>query len=689
MMEKSISVFISYAHEDEDLRKELDKHLSQLKWQNLIDVWHDRDIGAGTEWEQVISAHLNTAQIILLLISPDFMFSRYCYSVEMKRAMERHQAKNACIIPIILRPVDLEGAPFSQLQALPTDATPIVSHKWHSQDEAFVDVVKGLRKVIKEFVSEKAQQELSSSIEESSYIGKQIGEYSLFMELGSGTYGRVYWGQCNASPSRSVAVKVMHPVHLGSPEKQNHFLQEIQFLCKLKHPDILPIIDTGFHEELPYIVTEFADHGSLREHLHRHSPLPIGEALFILTQIGQALSYAHGHDIIHRDLKPENILFDAKDRVLLADFNTAIIETVGRKRIEIAGTAQYMAPEQFTGHASKASDQYALGCIAYELFTGQTPFPVGSFPLMMFQHRHKTPPPLAQYAPQIPPYIERAVLRALAKELAERHPSVWAFIEALHNNKEPLQEQLASSDGSWRLRRLPIYFLLDCSQSMEGDPITAVNEGMAMIHRELMIDPQAMETVYISIITFSTKAEQYQLAPIDQFQPPVLVSGGAGRATGEALRLLAESIEQDLVSNTVTQHGDFRPLVFLLTDGIPTDSYHDAVQRLKALRGSRKPTIVALGAGSFVDPTMLHEITENVFSMKNIAPGSMRGFFQWISGSIEGATPLVEEKHPGTNFLAPNEKISGESLIAPDTQDSLKRWLLKSSRTDTHPDLST
>src|SRR6266516_5708362 len=113
---------------------------------------------------------------------------------------------------------------------------------------------------------------------------------------------------------------------------------------------------------------------------------------------------------------------------------------------------------------------------------------------------------------------------------------------------------------------------------------------MAMIHRELMIDPQAMETVYISIITFSTKAEQYQLAPIDQFQPPVLVSGGAGRATGEALRLLAESIEQDLVSNTVTQHGDFRPLVFLLTDGITTNSYHYDVQKLKTLRVCRKPT---------------------------------------------------------------------------------------------------
>src|SRR5712691_11114529 len=99
MMEKTITVFISYAHEDEYLRKALEKHLSLLKRQGFIDVWHDRDISAGADWEQTVSIHLNTAQIILLLISPNFMASEYCYSVEMKRAIERHQAKEARVIP--------------------------------------------------------------------------------------------------------------------------------------------------------------------------------------------------------------------------------------------------------------------------------------------------------------------------------------------------------------------------------------------------------------------------------------------------------------------------------------------------------------------------------------------------------------------------------------------------------------
>ncbi len=184
-----------------------------------------------------------------------------------------------------------------------------------------------------------------------------------------------------------------------------------------------------------------------------------------------------------------------------------------------------------------------------------------------------------------------------------------------------------------QLRRLPVYLLLDCSGSMTGEPITAMNEGVAMIYRELMKDPQAVEVVYISIITFGSRADQYQLTPLDQFRPPALSASGS-TAMGDALRILVQSIEQDLVLNTPTQLGDYRPIVFLLTDGSPTDNYRDAVQRLHNLRGSRKPTIVALGFGSGVDTSMLHEVTENVFLMQNFNGNTIKQFFQWLSGSI-------------------------------------------------------
>ncbi len=187
--------------------------------------------------------------------------------------------------------------------------------------------------------------------------------------------------------------------------------------------------------------------------------------------------------------------------------------------------------------------------------------------------------------------------------------------------------------GEGYTRRLPVYLLLDCSGSMAGDPIIAVNEGLGMIYRMLMYDPQALETVHMSVIRFSNHADQYVLTPIDQFQPPTLSASGT-TAMGAALRLLVQSVEQDLILNTPTQHGDFRPLVFLLTDGEPTDNYRDAIQQLKALRGSRKPTIVALGCGSGVNKAMLHEVTENVFLMHTVSPENIRAFFKWMSGSI-------------------------------------------------------
>src|SRR5437588_11802535 len=102
----SVSIFFCYAHEDEDLLNKLKRHLWPLQRQGLITIWHDRDISAGTEWEQEISEQLNTAQIVLLLISPDFIASDYCYGIEMKRALERHNRKEAHVIPVILRSID-------------------------------------------------------------------------------------------------------------------------------------------------------------------------------------------------------------------------------------------------------------------------------------------------------------------------------------------------------------------------------------------------------------------------------------------------------------------------------------------------------------------------------------------------------------------------------------------------------
>lgn len=147
-MEESIDVFLSYAHRDKALLDRLLEQLALLKRQKLIGIWHDSEISAGTDWQQAIALHLNTAHLILLLISPTFMASEYCYSQEMTRSVERHDAGEARVIPIILRPVDWHDAPFGKLQALPPDGKPVTS--WSNRDAAFLAIEQAIRTSIQE-----------------------------------------------------------------------------------------------------------------------------------------------------------------------------------------------------------------------------------------------------------------------------------------------------------------------------------------------------------------------------------------------------------------------------------------------------------------------------------------------------------------------------------------------------------
>jgi hypothetical protein len=148
MSNSPIEIFYCYSSEDEEIQLELVKHLASLRRQGTIKDWYFRKISAGTEWEKKIDDHLNKAKIILLLVSNSFIASDYCWDIEMKRAIERHESGTARVIPIILRPADWTGTPFHKLQALPKDAKPVTS--WANRDDAFVDIAKGIRLVCEE-----------------------------------------------------------------------------------------------------------------------------------------------------------------------------------------------------------------------------------------------------------------------------------------------------------------------------------------------------------------------------------------------------------------------------------------------------------------------------------------------------------------------------------------------------------
>ncbi len=143
---EAIKIFCCYARRDHELQDQLVKHLEPLRRSGQVTTWHDRELLPGTTWKQEIDKHLETSDIVLLLISPNFMSSDYCYSIEMQKALERQARGETRVIPVILRPVSWQETPIGELQALPTEGKPIV--RWSDRDEAFRDVVKGIITVV-------------------------------------------------------------------------------------------------------------------------------------------------------------------------------------------------------------------------------------------------------------------------------------------------------------------------------------------------------------------------------------------------------------------------------------------------------------------------------------------------------------------------------------------------------------
>jgi hypothetical protein len=140
------SLFVAYSHKDEQLKDALLSHLGPLRRLGMVKDWHDRKIEPGAVWDEEIDRHLNSADIILLLISADFIASDYCYGIEMERALERHESRQACVIPVILRTCEWHLLAFRKLQALPKDGKPVT--KWQDADDALTDIARGIRSMV-------------------------------------------------------------------------------------------------------------------------------------------------------------------------------------------------------------------------------------------------------------------------------------------------------------------------------------------------------------------------------------------------------------------------------------------------------------------------------------------------------------------------------------------------------------
>lgn len=300
-------------------------------------------------------------------------------------------------------------------------------------------------------------------------VDKELGEYHLLAHISKNTTNRVYLAHPRVLTQRKVTVKVYQSYRLSNWREVSAFLQKVAQLKRLNHASLLPVLDAGVEQDMPYVVSAYAPNGSLRERLKRAKDqrLPIAEALRLLLQIGQALYYAHERGIVHGNLKPENILFNAENEVRIADFDVMHAGTqTGEDYWQVVRQARYMAPEQFVGIVTDKSDQYALGCLAYELLTGHPPFTALALSTLRARQESGQPVPPKQLVRDLPVQSEQAILKALAKDPDERHADISLFVCMLSNVAESLKvttpllrvraERLAEAPINEREDTLPV-----------------------------------------------------------------------------------------------------------------------------------------------------------------------------------------------------------------------------------------
>ncbi len=250
------------------------------------------------------------------------------------------------------------------------------------------------------------------------------GRYQVVRKLGAGGMANVYLAE-DQELGRRVAIKILNDRHANDDQFVERFRREAKNAAALSHPNIVSIYDRGEAEGTYYIAMEFLDGRSLKELIVSRGPAPISVSVEYARQILQALRFAHRHGIVHRDIKPHNVLVDAEGRVKVTDFGIARAGTSQMTEAgSIVGTAQYLSPEQARGtNVDQRSDVYSLGIVLYELLTGTVPFN-GDTPVeIAMKHLSTVPEPPSTKRPEIPRDLDLIVMRALAKDPADRYQS--------------------------------------------------------------------------------------------------------------------------------------------------------------------------------------------------------------------------------------------------------------------------
>jgi serine/threonine-protein kinase len=258
--------------------------------------------------------------------------------------------------------------------------------------------------------------------------------YELEELVGSGGMSSVYRA-LDRLLERNVALKILHPHYGDDEEYVERFRREARAVAQLSHPNIVTVIDRGEADGQQFIVFEYIDGESLKQLVDRNGPLPARRAIELALQVADALAFAHQAGLVHRDVKPQNVLVTEDGEAKVTDFGIARsldVEHGVTQTGTVLGTSNYLSPEQARGQTiTPATDVYSLGVVLFELLTGEVPFPGDNFVAVAMKHINEPPPSLLERRPDVPVRLVHAVERALAKDPADRFPTMEAFAAEL------------------------------------------------------------------------------------------------------------------------------------------------------------------------------------------------------------------------------------------------------------------
>lgn len=284
-----------------------------------------------------------------------------------------------------------------------------------------------------------------------------MGPFTIEHELGKGGMGVVYLATYNKN-NQKVALKVLAPDIAADEHLSARFLREMEILKKLKHPNIVKYFGGGVSQKQPYYAMEQVAGGSLEEKLQRKKKFSWEDTVKYGIQVCEALEYAHANGVIHRDLKPANLLVEKRGKLKLTDFGIArdTKRTALTAAGKTVGTFDYMAPEQISGKypISHKTDLYALGCVLFEMMTGQTPFHSENAPETLFKHMDATPPTIRELVMECPVWLEKLVSKLLEKEPDDRPYDALAVKVSLEEVIKKVRERASVANFTAKDRKL-------------------------------------------------------------------------------------------------------------------------------------------------------------------------------------------------------------------------------------------